>query len=261
MSVKNPYRYRGYRYDTETGLYYLQSRYYNAEWGRFINADALGGSVGELLSHNVFAYCKNNPVNYFDPNGFRRVNASLDIDGCVIDNISSASNKGNNASTAKTVANSCGTGYETYKALSETERYHKVKNGGTHEGEIRTWKVGQPDEYNSTIGFTIKQVAKSAVEAFALAAVVSGIENYIDCGYQVNKSFTTGTIADILVSGSVGILTTGAIAATVAFAGFTAPAWVIGGVEVIAGLTVNGLFKDELSSATNSVKGFLSSIF
>lgn len=39
VGVKNPYRYREYRYDTETGLYYLNARYYNAEWGRFINAD------------------------------------------------------------------------------------------------------------------------------------------------------------------------------------------------------------------------------
>lgn len=47
----------------------MQSRYYNPEWGRFINADSLGGKVGELLSHNVFTYCKNNPVNFSDPNG------------------------------------------------------------------------------------------------------------------------------------------------------------------------------------------------
>ena len=61
--------YRGYRYDSETGLYYLQSRYYSPDWGRFINADAEGGKVGALLSHNVFAYCMNNPVNMSDPDG------------------------------------------------------------------------------------------------------------------------------------------------------------------------------------------------
>ncbi len=65
----NSYRYRSYRYDTETGLYYLNSRYYNPEWGRFINADGYGGQVGELLSHNVYAYCLNNPVNNYDPDG------------------------------------------------------------------------------------------------------------------------------------------------------------------------------------------------
>jgi RHS repeat-associated protein len=46
----NSYRYRAYRYDTETGLYYSKSRYYNPEWGRFINADAIVGQTGELLT-------------------------------------------------------------------------------------------------------------------------------------------------------------------------------------------------------------------
>ena len=68
---KNPFRYRGYYYDTETGLYYLNSRYYNPEFGRFINADDIGylGADGSPLSYNLFAYCMNNPVNRFDVNG------------------------------------------------------------------------------------------------------------------------------------------------------------------------------------------------
>ena len=69
VGYKNPYRYRGYRYDSETGLYYLQSRYYNPEWGRYINADNNIGKKGELLSHNIFAYAYNNPVNMVDLNG------------------------------------------------------------------------------------------------------------------------------------------------------------------------------------------------
>lgn len=69
LGIKSPYRYRGYRYDNETQLYYLQSRYYNPEWGRFINADSLVGETGELLSHNMFAYCTNDPVNNEDPDG------------------------------------------------------------------------------------------------------------------------------------------------------------------------------------------------
>ncbi len=55
VGVNNPYRYRGYRYDTETGLYYLQSRYYNTEMSRFINADGIIAEAGELLSANMFA--------------------------------------------------------------------------------------------------------------------------------------------------------------------------------------------------------------
>ena len=51
-------------------MYYLQSRYYNSELGRFINTDGLVGVTGELLTHNMFAYCLNNPVNMIDPSGF-----------------------------------------------------------------------------------------------------------------------------------------------------------------------------------------------
>ena len=91
--MKNPYRYRGYRYDTETGLYYLNSRYYNPEWGRFINADALGGQVGSLLSHNIFAYCQNNVVNMADPSGFVMI--------CMTDGCSGRSNVITNKSTNK----------------------------------------------------------------------------------------------------------------------------------------------------------------
>ncbi|URZ05989.1 DNRLRE domain-containing protein [Clostridium felsineum] len=68
----NPYRYREYRYDSETGLYYLQSRYYNAEWGRFVNADdteQLNRTNEDLLDYNSFVYCNNNPVNKVDSDG------------------------------------------------------------------------------------------------------------------------------------------------------------------------------------------------
>ena len=65
----NPLRYRGYVYDEETGLYYLQSRYYNPEWGRFINADGLTSTGQGILGHNMYAYCNNNPVIFHDPSG------------------------------------------------------------------------------------------------------------------------------------------------------------------------------------------------
>ena len=70
VGKKNLYRYRGYRYDEDTGMYYLQSRYYNPEWGRFINSDALIGQPGDLLSFNMFGYCHNNPVNMSDGSGY-----------------------------------------------------------------------------------------------------------------------------------------------------------------------------------------------
>ncbi len=57
-----PFRYRGYLWDEETGLYYLRSRYYRPSWGRFISADA-------LILTNLYSYCNNDPVLMNDADG------------------------------------------------------------------------------------------------------------------------------------------------------------------------------------------------
>ena len=56
-------------WDEETSLYYLRSRYYNPEWGRFIIGDILIGKVGSLLAHNGFVYCANTPIHRIDSDG------------------------------------------------------------------------------------------------------------------------------------------------------------------------------------------------
>ena len=66
----NPFRYRGYYYDTETGLYFLQTRYYDPEVGRFLNRDSVQYADPETINGlNLYAYCLNNPVEYVDPTG------------------------------------------------------------------------------------------------------------------------------------------------------------------------------------------------
>ncbi len=69
IATLNPIRYRGYYYDTHTGLYYLQSRYYNPDWGRFISPDCYVSTGQGLLGNNMYLYCNNNPVMYVDPSG------------------------------------------------------------------------------------------------------------------------------------------------------------------------------------------------
>ena len=78
MADVNPLRYRGYFYDAETGLYYLQSRYYDPEVSRFINSDAYATTnITNLLASNAFLYCYNCPTCYADDSGedpFGRLN-------------------------------------------------------------------------------------------------------------------------------------------------------------------------------------------
>lgn len=66
----NPFRYRGYYYDTETKLYYLKTRYYDPETGRFISQDYIEYIAPNIINGlNLYAYCVNNPIGLCDPSG------------------------------------------------------------------------------------------------------------------------------------------------------------------------------------------------
>lgn len=72
LGTLNPFRYRGYVYDEETGLYYVEKRFYNPAWCRFLSPDSISLiGVGEnpLVNSNVFAYCSNNPLSRKDESG------------------------------------------------------------------------------------------------------------------------------------------------------------------------------------------------
>ena len=69
LAELNPFRYRGYVYDEETGLYYLRSRYYQKTWGRFVNADVLLRLNKRSPMVSQFFYCANDPIGKVDPSG------------------------------------------------------------------------------------------------------------------------------------------------------------------------------------------------
>ena len=80
----NPFRYRGYYYDIETGLYYLQTRYYDPETGRFVTIDGIDYIDPDSINGlNLYAYCSNNPVMNVDPSGHSAILIGLVI-GAII---------------------------------------------------------------------------------------------------------------------------------------------------------------------------------
>ena len=83
----NPFRYRGYYFDEESGLYYLNSRYYDPETGRFISPDVLSildETKGQINGLNLYMYCRNNPIMYIDSNGCFAITLSALLYGILI---------------------------------------------------------------------------------------------------------------------------------------------------------------------------------
>lgn len=81
IAMINPFRYRSYYYDKETKLYYINTRYYNPEWGRFINIDGTINANHTIKGNNLFSYVNNNPIKFRDVDG--KVAGALAIAGGV----------------------------------------------------------------------------------------------------------------------------------------------------------------------------------
>ncbi|MCI8526874.1 MAG: hypothetical protein HFF17_13375, partial [Oscillospiraceae bacterium] len=103
LANRNPFRYRSYHYDIETGFYYLQSRYYDPVISRFINADSYGSTGQAFLGTNMFAYCNNNPVNLTDPSGHFGIAAAIIASTIVAITLSACSSNATNSTSSKRI--------------------------------------------------------------------------------------------------------------------------------------------------------------
>ena len=150
----NPLRYRGYIFDQETGLYYLQSRYYNPEIGRFINADdpAYLGSGG-FASFNLFSYCGNNPVMGYDPYGYFDWGIFTDIATTIVSAVIAIRTAvkecvktfGRTLSVSKSVTAGIAAGIATFSAINNAANaiyYNYISDG---ESNLETTKENKSD--------------------------------------------------------------------------------------------------------------------
>ena len=152
---ENPLRYRGYYYDEETGFYYLQSRYYDPETGRFLNADETVLTGQGITSGNMYAYCGNNPVMRTDPSGssyydFYLGNASQRYAQ------SMGLGTGTYEQSKRIQSDYQMTGVPTPSSVSKPSPSKTPPSGGisVHKGSIRICTMGQTaKEYRIVIGF------------------------------------------------------------------------------------------------------------
>ena len=132
LAELNPLRYRGYVYDQETGLYYLQSRYYDPAVGRFINADSMPSTGQDISGNNMFAYCGNNPVIRKDDGGdFWNIAAGAIIGGSLSAAIQIAANlaAGENWSSGVILAAATGAASGALSATGAGKAVQAIGNG------------------------------------------------------------------------------------------------------------------------------------
>ena len=185
----NPFRYRGYIYDEETGMYYLRSRYYNPEFGRFINADAYSVPAQfceTLTNKNLYAYCNNNPIYQVDSSGLFGLFAGMVVGFCV--------------------------GFFVGGIVSAVSQY-------INEGEVE-WYVALVDAASGAIGGAIAATPIGLGASVAVNSALGAATYMAEQGVKGEEITALG-----LVAGTAGGAVSGLIGGSGADAGNLGQAW------------------------------------
>ena len=190
----NPFRYRGYVYDDETGFYYLQSRYYDPEIGRFISADALL-SQSDTFGNNMFAYCLNNPVNMADSSGKLPFSIIAAVAGAAAGAVVGGTAA---AARVKSVAGGIGTGaVSSIKSAQSEENVFPIIN---HVTKTHT----TTPTLMLDLGLLFGKVGFSITRTEDLSETPGLFHSYVDAGNDVSK-YGLGVNAAGLIEASIGV--------------------------------------------------------
>ncbi len=199
VGTLNPFRYKGYYYDTETSLYYLQSRYYDPDTGRFISAD--GQLNGGVLGYNMFAYCENNPINESDPSGDWSLKNAFEKIYNTLKQVANSVEK-----AAKTTFNSIvmyaehrkkGTTGEHNRNKHEEGQARKQRDSGKEKGDAR--RKDHSNKRNKIISIT-QDTAKKIAGGVIVVAAGAGIL-YL----TLNDATGIGALDDIAIPPAIKI--------------------------------------------------------
>ena len=189
IAVINPIRYRGYYYDSERGLYYLNSRYYDPFMCRFLNADGYVTTGQGVTSFNMFAYCGSNPVNRVDPTGQSWIVALIVVTVCGLLMTGCSTSEQESKSKADKSNNSNGKNYDGYTFSRETTRSDIIdlSDGGqaTITAKYYFYNNSKGNEYISirSVGFEIK----NSSDYDHVDLVIGSLSNYKEYTSYSNK--------------------------------------------------------------------------
>ncbi len=219
----NPFRYRGYYFDTETHLYYLNSRYYDPEIGRFINADEINYLNPETINGlNLYAYCINNPLLYYDIKGrdpykistFSSINNNKFIFANIVERFSTSQSSIKNNLFKLLFFNITGTITKQIKEPGLFYAYDEIGNGGKYHG----YGVGVnfASKFQFEFGITVGAIEDYALNMSTTIGKIGIGFSLGVTGLGLSISLPLNDTTTITIGGTIGFGTI-AVAAALAF--------------------------------------------
>jgi RHS repeat-associated protein len=199
--ISNSFKYAGEILDSETGLYYLRARYYDAVAGRFLGEDSFEGKVTDPLSLNVYTYVLNNPLRYIDPTGHREQGETISLNPATYNRdvktlqstLNSLGFKDNNGDSLKADGFF---GNNTLQAVNSFKEFKNLGNNGEYSGKVgdQTWEMlGLTNHSNGTSQKGLNFAIAGGIRFEAALSYVSDSRG--DWDLQLTAGFGGGTPA------------------------------------------------------------------